>query len=197
MQPGTDISNFSDDKKLLAGCVKGNKKAWDTFVERYSGLIFHAISRTLEKYPFASKDQALDDLFQHVFLSLMESRCKKLRQFRWKCRLSTWLYTIAVRTTIDTIKKEGKAPGRGDVFSTIADEFPLPDEIVEMKEQNVVFDKIKQGLRPREQLFLKLFYDRELSVSEIASILRITENNVYQLKSRVTLKMKKILDTVS
>ena len=198
MQPRTDKSKFSDDKKLLAGCVKGHKNAWDAFLERYSGLIFHAISKTLEKYSFIRKEQVLDDLFQRVFLSLMESDCKKFRQFRWKCKLSTWLYTVTVRMTIDYAKKEGLAPSvKDDAWASIPDGLPLPDKMLEMKEMNMVFEKIKQKLNSREQLFLRLLYDQELPVAQIAGIMNITENNVYQLKNRVTLKMKKILDGFS
>lgn len=197
MQPGIDKSKFSDDKKLLSGCVKGEQNAWDAFLERYSGLIFHAINRTLERYSFVAKDQVLNDLFQRVFLSLMESRCKKFRQFRWKCKLSSWLYTITVRMTIDYVKKEGFAPpAKNDVWASIPDGRPLPDRIAEMKEESVIFERIKEALNPREQLFIKLCYDQELPVAEIARILHVTENNVYQLKSRVTLKMKKIMDAV-
>jgi RNA polymerase sigma-70 factor, ECF subfamily len=195
MQPRIDKSEFYDDKKLLSGCVKGDQNAWNAFLERYSGLIFHAISGTLEKYSFVAKNQVLDDLFQRVFLSLLEARCKKFRQFRWKCKLSTWLYTVTVRMTIDYARKEGLAPPvKNDVWDSIPNQLPLPDTIVEMKEESVVFEKIKEKLSPREQFFLKLCYDQELPVAEIAGILHITENNVYQLKNRVTLKMKKILD---
>ncbi len=195
VQPRTEKSKFADEKRLLAHCLKGDKAAWDTFLERYAGLIFHAITGTLEKYSFVSKDQVSEDLFQRVLLSLMESRCKKLRQFRWRCKFSTWLYTVAVRMTIDHVKKEDPGPpANNHVWASIPDGGPLPDKMVEMKEENIVFEKIKEALNPREQLFLKLCYDQELPVAEIAKILHITENNVYQLKRRVTLKMKRIMD---
>jgi len=47
-------TNFviSDEKKLLKRCITQDKKAWDTFVEQYSGLISNAIIRTLKKYSF-------------------------------------------------------------------------------------------------------------------------------------------------
>ncbi len=195
MQPRTEKSKFSDDKKLLAGCMKGHQNAWDAFLERYSGLIFHAIRKTLEKYSLIDKEQVVDDLFQRVFLSFMESDCKKFRQFRWKCKLSTWLYTVAVRMTMDFARKEGSSVSlKNDVSASIPDDLPLPDRMVEMKQENIVYEKIKQKLSPREQLFLRLLYDQELPVAQIAGIMSITENNVYQLKNRVTRKMKKILD---
>jgi hypothetical protein len=31
------------EKTLLAGCVKGEKAAWDAFVKQYSNLVYHAI----------------------------------------------------------------------------------------------------------------------------------------------------------
>ena len=92
---------ISDEKKLLEKCLAQDKSAWDGFVDLYSGVISHAIVKTLKRYSFPLENQIVDDLFQTVFLSLIDNNCKKLRQFEWKCKLSSWLHTIAVRITID------------------------------------------------------------------------------------------------
>ena len=68
----------------------------------------------------------------------------------------------------------------------------IPDEVVEHEEEKRIFEQIKQTLTPREQIFLELYYVRELSPSEISRILNTNENNIYQLKSLVRKKMKKI-----
>jgi len=191
------------EKELLKGCLAKDKKAWDTFVERYNNLISHAIRKTLDKYSFASANQVVPDLFHTVFLSLLDDNCKKLRQFQEKCRLSSWLHIIAVRVTIDFLRKQSESPSLNGKTSEeislregITNGNPLPDMLIEMKEEKKIFQEIKKALTSKERFFVELCYSRELSPAKIAKILHTNENNVYQLKSRVREKMKKIAEGI-
>ncbi len=191
---------FHDDIQLVERCISRDNKAWDAFVEKFQGLISHSIVQTLRRYSFSLENQIVEDLFHSVFLSLIENDAKKLRQFRWKCRLSSWLHVIAVRATIDYLRKQsmkislnGEAEDKIPLRDRLSNGNPLPDEVLEQKEEKVIFEKIKEYLTPREQLFLELYYSRELPPSQISIILNTTENNVYQLKSLVRKKMKSIV----
>ena len=192
---------FPDEKKLLKRCLTKDKKAWDAFVERYEPLISNAILQTLNKYSFDRPTQVVPDLFHTVFLSLIEHDYKKLRQFQEKSRLSTWLYVIAIRVTVDYLRKQSKYVSLdGETDETLAEREgianggPLPDTLIELKQEKEIFQQIKKLLTSREQLFVELCYTRELASSKIAAILKTTENNVYQLKNRIRQKMKKIAD---
>jgi len=190
-----------DEKTLLEKCLEQDKKAWDTFVEKYNRIISHAIVQTLQKYSFDPENQIIDDLFHTVFLSLVEHNYKKLRQFQWKCKLSSWLHIIAVRTTIDFLRKQsdllslnGDTDEEISLRERIANGNPMPDRIIELEEEKRIFEQMKRDLKPKEQLFVELYYCRELSPSGIAKILHITENNVYQMKNRIREKMKEIAE---
>lgn len=190
-----------DERKLLEGCLAQDKKAWDIFVDRYNRLISHAIVQTLKRYSFATENRVVHDLFHTVFLCLLENNCKKLRQFRWKYKLSSWLHIIAVRVTIDYLRKQsedlslnGETHGEIPLKERMANGNPLADELIELKEEERIFEQIKKNLTTREQLFVELYYCRDLSVPETARILNTTANNVYQLKSIVRGKMKKMVE---
>jgi len=192
---------FTDESKLLKGCLSQDKKSWDIFVKRYNRLISHAIVQTLNRYSFTPENHIVDDLFHTVFLSLIEDNCKKLRQFRWKCKLSNWLHIIAVRVTIDYLRKQsehlslnGETDEEIPLKERVANGNPLPGEIIELKEEKRIFEQIKRSLTSRERLFVELCYRRELSADEIARILNTTANNIYQLKSTVREKMKKMVE---
>jgi RNA polymerase sigma-70 factor (ECF subfamily) len=192
---------FPDEKKLLKKCLARDKKAWDTFVERYNHLISHAIVQTLNKYSFAPRDQEVPDLFNTVFLSIIEDDYKKLKQFQWKCKLSSWLYIIAVRATIDFLRKEpgdlslnGATPEEKSLREHTTNGNPLPDDIIELNEEKEIIEQTKKMLTSKERFFAELYYICELSPTEIARIMNTTENNVYQLNSRVREKMKKIAE---
>ena len=193
-------TGFHDDIKLVERCISQDKKAWDAFVKKYNRLISHSIVQTLTRYFFSLENQIVEDLFHSVFLSLIEDNCKKLRQFRWRCSLSSWLHVIAARVTIDYLRKQSTGfslNGETDDEIPLKDKLtngnPLPDEILEHKEEKVIFEQIKKSLTKRELIFLELYYSRELSPFEISRILNTTENNVYQLKNLVRKKMKNVV----
>ena len=194
-------SSFSDEKRILKGCLQRDKKSWDTFVNRYNRLISHAIVKTLNRYSFTPKGHIVDDLFQTVFLSLIEHNCKKLRQFQWKCKLSGWLHVIAVRATVDYLRKQsehlsldGETDEEIHIKEKVANGNPLPGELIELKEEKKIFEQIKESLTSKERLFIELYYARELSSTEVAKIMNTTSNNVYQLKNRVREKMKNMVE---
>lgn len=194
------LKGIPDDKKLVERCISRDNKAWDAFVEKFQGLISHSIVQTLKRYSFPLENQVIEDLFHSVFLSLIENNAKKLRQFRWQCKLSSWLHVITVRATIDFLRKQstkvslnGESDDKIPLRERLSNGNPLPDEILEQKEEKAIFEKIKESLTPREQLFLELYYSRELSPLQVSKILNTTENNVYQLKSLVRKKMKRIV----
>lgn len=199
MNLGTVQIESPKEKELLERCLSQDKKAWDAFVDQYTGLISHAIAQTLQTYSVPQANQVIPDLFHIVFLSIIENDCKKLRQFQWKCSLSSWLHLIAVTVTVDYLRKQSKhLPLNGEtgpdesLSEEIPDSNPLPDRIIELKDEKRLLQQIKKDLSSKERLFLELCYSRELPPARISKILNTTENNVYQLKNRIREKMKKM-----
>ena len=197
-------SDFSDEKKLVQGCIAHNKEAWDTFVERYQRLISHAIIKTLDKQLNSFDQHVIDEVFHIIFLSFIENNCRKLRRFKWKCKLSSYLYQNAIWATLDYCRKtrkhsehlslNGETKEELSLRNGIADQNPLPSERVMKKEQRNIFKKIKCALNPREQFFIELCFQRELSNAEIANAMNISINNIYQLKHRIRDKLKGMVD---
>jgi hypothetical protein len=70
------------EKTLIARCVKGEKAAWDAFVRQYSGLIYHTIRKTFALHHTEPRMEIVDDLFQDIFLSLVNNEFAQLRRFR-------------------------------------------------------------------------------------------------------------------
>ena len=194
----------SAEKKLINRCLSQDNKAWAGFVDEYNRLIYKAISQTLKKHAFPPENEIVDDLFQSVFLSLVERNCKKLRQFKWNCKLSSWLYIIAVRETIDFLRRQTIPPlslnGNTDPETSarrqLSNGKPNPGDQIEQKEERRLLETMKNSLKPREQFFVELYYMRELSVSEVAQVMNIEPNNVYQMKSRIRDKMRDMIEKI-
>ena len=67
-----------------------------------------------------------------------------------------------------------------------------PDEELSEKEYREVFKELINDLNANDMLFLKLYYEKELSPEEIAEILNLTVSTVYSKKNRIREKLQKI-----
>jgi RNA polymerase sigma-70 factor (ECF subfamily) len=196
-----DSEVLQADRELLRGCFSGDPKAWHTFVERYQRLILNAVAKTLIRYGFTHNQEQVEEIFQIVFLSLYEDNYRKLRQFQGSAKLSSWLHVVAVRKTIDFLRKTKKTVSLDDESNTgpaqDSDAYSLnanQEEALLSSEERRLFEEAKSELNERELFFMDLYYRRELPAAEIARILKTSENNVYQLNNRIKTKLKKIVE---
>ena len=84
-----------DDRALVARCLAGDQAACATLVETYVRMVGTVIWRTTGRL------DEVDDLTQETFLRVFRA----LRYYDNRARLSTWIYTIAHRVTIDFLRR--------------------------------------------------------------------------------------------
>ncbi|MGZ8480472.1 MAG: RNA polymerase sigma factor [Candidatus Binatia bacterium] len=129
-----------EERTLIAGCVKGEKASWDAFVQQYSNLVYQTIRKTMSLYHAEPRDEAVDDLFQEFFQSLLRDNCKKLRQFKGdkNCSLASWIRVIAARQTIDFLRKQSPPVAQvSDAYPALHGEVPSdsPSQVRERRWQ--------------------------------------------------------------
>jgi len=182
------------EKTLLAGCLNGEKTAWDTFVRQYSDLVFHTIKRTLLLYHTGASTDLIQDLYQETFAALLKDNCKKLRQFRgdYGCSLPSWIRLIVTQLAVQFLRKQKtRMDGAADALDAIADynsdssDFPIDSGDHEKSLIGAL-----QALSPRERILVDLCYRQGLATEKIAAILRTSPNAVYTQKSRVLDKLR-------
>ena len=78
-----DIDNLSE-KELLNVCVQGNKNAWDTFVEKYTNLIYRAINKTIKTYSSDLLYLVVSDIHNSVFLFLIKKDYRELKHQHYR-----------------------------------------------------------------------------------------------------------------
>jgi RNA polymerase sigma-70 factor, ECF subfamily len=192
------------DKTLLKRCISGDKRSWDRFVERFTGLIYHSVSTTARAGGDDHDPEVLKDLTNTVFLVLHENNYKKLRQFQGNCSLASWIRLISVRVTIDYLRKnrthislDGDSEAEKKLSQNMADEDALAPDLLEEEEQRRIFKEILDELTPRERMFVELYFRRELSPREVAEIMSTTLGAVYTMKNRIREKLTKIVTNFS
>jgi RNA polymerase sigma-70 factor (ECF subfamily) len=184
------------EKKLLGACLNGEKSAWDALVQQYSRLVYHSIKKTLRLYHVEPSSDIVEDLFQDFFLSLIRDDFRKLRQFRGErgTNLATWLRIIASRQTIDFLKKRAtSANGAKNATDTLFSNHPDPSTSLLNQEQSRLLSQSLESLRPRDRLFVELYFYQSLPPEEIAKIRRVSTSAIYTQKNRVLKKLREAL----
>jgi RNA polymerase sigma factor (sigma-70 family) len=181
------------EQTLIAGCLRSEKAAWDSFVLQYSNLVYHTIKRTLSLHHAEPRADLVEDLYQEFFVSLLRNECKKLRQFTGAhgCSLASWLRMLAARLTIDFLRK--RAPTSGEISRVMSRHGPDPAELFIDEQQERLLDEAIQTLSPRDRILLDLCYRQAMASEEVAQLLKTSVNAVYTQKSRVLEKIREVL----
>jgi RNA polymerase sigma factor (sigma-70 family) len=184
------------EKALITGCLKKDKAVWDAFVLQYSSLVYHTIKKTFALYHAGVSPEAIEDLHQEFFLSILRDDCKKLRQFKGDrgCSLASWLRLVATRLTIDFLRQQ-KTPSREATDFLSLDQRDLSSVRAEGERERLLLQTL-QTLLPRDRLLVDLFFRQSLPTEEIASILRTSVGAVYTQKSRLLDKLREKLEKI-
>ncbi len=188
-----------EDRRLISQCAAGDKQGSEAFVRKFSSLVYWAVQNllVLRHVRFTSDD--LEDLHNTVFLKLFENQCKRLRQYKGDkgCSLATWIRTIAVRLTLNHLRKKGldSMEGRDQLVPLedvphLTEERADPWKFLEASEQEHLLRDGIRSLPPRDRLFLKLHFDKGLSIPQVAETMSVSVQNAYTIKHRAIQKLK-------
>lgn len=129
-----------------------------------------------------------DDLFQEIMYQVWKS----YPTFRGESTFSTWLYRIALNTSIFHFKKEKKAASKpNEKEQCIADE--IEETYTENREHLVteMYQAIQQ-LNAIERAIL-FYYLEGFSGQEIAKEVGLTEGNIRVKMNRIKEKLRKLV----
>lgn len=184
------------ESSLIAGCVQGDKAAWDGLVRQYSKLVYHTIRQTFALHHAEPRADCAADLFQELFHSLLRDDCKKLRQFKGAngCSLASWLHVIVARQTIDYLRKQS-AERVVSLDSVAAPPAAEPEDGGE-PDLGPALAAAMAMLPPRDQLLVELHFRRALAADKAAAALRISVGAFYTQKSRVLAKLRENLTKI-
>ena len=177
---------------FLDHCCKKDRKAWEVFVNRYGIIIYHYIIRTLKRYGLDYQDYEVDDIFNSVFLELLNEDCKRLKDFRRKEGNSflAYLRMICFRIIARYINERESFVAMGDVGQIIPEKGDYGGgESMDLKEIILI---LKENLPKRYLYLFKLIYEEGLDFDEIAELLNMKLKSVYQLKIEMIKNIQRI-----
>ena len=169
----------------LAACLRGEKVAWAAFVDRFARVIFAAVQRTLRPRAANVEPAEVQDVAQEVFLRLVRADYRLLRTYDPdKAGLSTWLTIIARSVAMDHLRRRTQTVALEDPDAQLAQPAEQPGEAA------AAVDVPPGLLSPRQQLVLRLLFDREMSVADAAALLGVSAQTIRSTKHKAIRKLR-------
>jgi len=87
---------MTDDRDLVSRVANGDMQAFRLLIKQHERLVAHMIGRLVDR------QEDREELCQDVFLRVL----KKIGEFNFQSRLSTWIATIAYRYGVNHLRKK-------------------------------------------------------------------------------------------
>ena len=155
------------------------EKAFLKMVDEHQRIIY----KVCRMYRDTREDQ--EDLFQEIVFQLWKS----FPSFRNESKISTWMYRIALSTSIAAFRKKSLPL---DFHENIPEAFH-PREVEDIPENEARMYEALRSLDTAERAIISLYLE-DYSYREIAEITGFSENNVGVKINRIKTKLKAILN---
>lgn len=173
------------EKLRIKAILEGDQRAFKDLVDDYKVIVVNTC------YAFVHDKEEAEDLAQEVFIQVYES----LDKFRGECKLSTWLYRIAVNKAINYKKSVRYRMKRirleGDSSISIASKDDLAQEKIEKEEIISHLHQAIKNLPKRQRIALVLNKYEERPYKEVAEIMGISLASVESLLFRAKSYLEK------
>jgi RNA polymerase sigma-70 factor (ECF subfamily) len=182
-----DASELDPGVAWMLRYQRGDERAFDQLVERYSGRIFALLTR------FLGPIEGREDVVQEVFLRVVRARA----DYRPEARFTTWLYRIVFNLCAN--ERERRRPAgsldqeREELGETRADErLAPPAEGLERGDVVLAVRAAIGRLPERQRMALVLAKYEELPYDEIGRVLGVSEKAIKSMvhRARETLRVE-------
>jgi RNA polymerase sigma-70 factor (ECF subfamily) len=179
------------DRELIKRCLNREPGAWNDFVDRFLGLVYHVVQHTadMRSYPLSPEDK--EDVAAQILLKIVEHDYAPLRQFRGRSSLAAYLTVIARRTCVNELAARAQIKDKEGARANeaIMEEKPnsKPKAGLDTLEE---VGKLLKKLPSRERAVVRLFYLEGRSYEEISTELNIPVNSIGAILARARKKLK-------
>ncbi len=182
------------DRQLLDRCLGHQPKAWNDFVDRYMGLIYHVIHHVAHSRSVPLSDADVEDVAADIFLEIVDDDYKVLRSFKAHSSLPTYLTVIARRVAIRSILQRFR---EAELGHSTAHRAILEDESRAEVEPIIAAEEVERMLAhlgEREAEVVRLYHLKYLNYRQIGKQLGIPENSVGPILAKARRSLKRIAE---
>ena len=180
--PQRQILRELSAEELARRSQQGCRESFAELVERYGIRLFKFL-----RYKTNNLQDA-EDLVQESFVRAYEN----IHRYKDSWKFSTWLFTIATRLAISHFRRSRAFQAVGRIESS----GPEPGQMVVEKETQQSLWALARDLSINQYQALWLKYGQDMSIKEIAMVLRKSQVNVKVLLYRARINLAKRLQNV-
>lgn len=180
------------EQELVKKILEGDEKAFRLFVDIHKVMIVNTC------YAFLHNREEAEDIAQDVFIQAFES----LISFRFDCKLSSWLYRMAVNRAINSCKSFHKRRIKLKLDETEqqvdfpSEELPVQEKM-EVQERRELLHWAIDSLPENQRKAIILNKYEDLSYKEVADIMNLSlsavESLIFRAKTNLEKKLKPII----
>jgi RNA polymerase sigma-70 factor (ECF subfamily) len=179
------VALTSVDRQLVQRCLNHEPGAWNDFVDRYLGLLYHVIHYTSHLRSATLQPEDVEDLAAEILTQVVAKDYAVFRQFEGKSSLATYLTVIARRICVRELARRAasaKVQPLGDGKTG-----PEPEARPKLEQGLETLEEVQRMLARlprRTRQVVKLFYLEGRSYEEISTELSIPVNTIGPILSR-------------
>lgn len=174
------------DRELIRRCLHRESGAWNDFVDRYLGLVYHVIHHTAHLRSYPIRPHESEDIAAAVLMQVIDNDYAFLRQFRGKSSLSSYLTVVARRVCVQELARRAGIKETAAEPGTEPAAKPTPARIESLEEVGALLKKLPE----KDRTVVRMYYLEGLTYEEIGEELDIPVNSIGAILSRARKKMK-------
>lgn len=175
------------DRSLLDRCLARKPRAWEDFVDRFTGLVIHVVNHTARCRSIMLSTADREDLTAEVLLAIIRDEFAVLRRFRGKSSLATYLTVIARRVVVRKLI-ETRSPNSvgGSPDSAIAHDGNGEKRLTDREE----IEQLMEQLDDSEASVVRMYHLEGKTYQEISRATGMPTNSVGPMLSRARAKLR-------
>jgi len=179
--------NDYSDKKLIHKALRGEEVSYKFMLDKY----YPFVQSTVRK--FIKNDQDTEEIIQDVFVKVF----KKLPNFNHASKFSTWVYTIAKRTSLNHLENQNrKQKLRRELDVTLTPSNKLKVLPIAYRNMDIAHvHKMIESLPPRYSNVLTMFYLEDHDINYISKTTGLSNGTVKMRLFRARKKLREKLET--
>jgi RNA polymerase sigma-70 factor (ECF subfamily) len=177
------------DRSLLDRCLAQKPRAWEDFVDRFTGLIIHVVNHTARCRSIMLSSTDREDLTAEVLLAVVRDDFAVLRHFRGKSSLATYLTVVARRVVVRRLVDSRSATPLSAAVEAAANHEPSPEQRITDREE---VEQLMEQLDENEATVVRMYHLEGKSYQEISRSTGLATNSVGPMLSRARTKLREV-----
>jgi RNA polymerase sigma-70 factor, ECF subfamily len=175
------------DRNLLDRCLARKPRAWEDFVDRFTGLVIHVVNHTARSRSMMLSTADREDLTADVLLAIVSNDMAVLRRFRGNSSLATYLTVISRRVVVRKLVETRTTASLGNAAdSTVIDGTSGEQRMTDREE----VEQLMEQLDDSEAAVVRMYHLEGKTYQEISRTTGMPTNSVGPTLTRARAKLR-------